>query len=341
MGVIGANFITMRDLASGLKVDGKLDHEIVELLAQSNPILDDIPFVEANAGPNNKTTIRTGLPSATWRKAYQGIQASKGSKQQVINTSGQVSTKLEVDKLLYDADPNKTAFLSDEITAHMQALGNDAAEVLFYGSIKADAAKINGFGTFYGTLGSTGTDPKVASHYVFNGAKASEPSGSARRSIWLMNWGNQTMRGFYPQGTSGGIKRSEFKTVDVVDEDNGGTFEALRQYFYWDFGLDVRDFRFGGRIANVELDKMLEATGQPAYLELMDQLETRVMTASNTRRTWYMSKQVFERLRVLFGRATRSNAIEYKQVDQRKTHTLFDCPVRMCDALDTNEAVVS
>lgn len=340
MGVIGANFITMRDLASGLKADGKLDHEIVELLAQNNEILDDIPWVQANSGPNNKTTMRVGLPAAIWRKAYQGVPASKSEKQQVVNASGQISTKLEIDKKLYDADPNKTAFLADEISSHMETMGNEVADAFFYGNLKDNAAKINGLNTFYDTVGSAGMDSKLPSHYVFNGAKAANPSGANRRSIWLINWGNRTMRGFYPQGSNAGISRSEFKTSDVTTTD-GGTYEALRQYFYWDVGLDVMDFRAGGRIANIELDAMLLASGQPNYLELIDQLEARVKNPGNTKRVWYMSSLVFQNLRTLFGRATRGNAIEYKQVDQRMARTLFGYPVRTCDVLDTDEDAVA
>lgn len=46
--------------------------EIVALLSQTNEILADMTFVEGH-----RTTIRTGLPSATWRKLYAGAQPEK------------------------------------------------------------------------------------------------------------------------------------------------------------------------------------------------------------------------------------------------------------------------
>ena len=340
MGTKGNTFITLRDLASGLKGDKTFDNEIVELAVEVNPILDDIPFVEANDGSSNKTTIRTGLPTATWRAFYEGTQASKGSKQQVVNSSGALSTKLEIDKELFDRDPNKSAVLRDEVMAHMEAMGQEVADALFYGNLKTEARKFNGFGNFYGTIGSTGSDNKVSSHYVFDGKKASNPSAAAYRSIWLVGWGNMSMRGFYPQGTRGGIRKGEFKTVDVTNSD-GGTYEAYRQYLYWDLGLDIRDYRYGGRIANIESDAMLTASGQPAYLELIDQLNGRVMDGGDTRKAWYMPKLVWEHLCTLYGRQTRSNAIKYEDVMQRKTPTLLGYPVRLCEALNTNETVVS
>ncbi len=340
MGTIGNTFVTFRDLASGLKGDKTFDHDIVDLAVEVNEILDDIPVVEANDGSSNRTTIRTGIAGATWAAFYQGIQASKGSKQQIVNVAGSLASKLEIDKRLFDRDPNKAAFLADEVKGHMEGMGNEVADALFYGNLKTEARKFNGLAYFYNTIGSTGSDDKVASHYVFDGKKAANPSSAAYRSIWLLNWGNSTMRCFYPQGSKGGISKGTFDTVDVTDS-SGGTYQAYRQYFYWDIGLDVRDFRYGGRIANIESDVMLASTGQPSYLELVDQLEGRVKGGGGTRRVFYMPKGVWESLKILYGRATRGNAIAYADVEQRKTPTLFGVPVRLCDALNTNETVVS
>lgn len=341
MATIGNTFITYRDLASGLKGDKSFDHEIVDLAVEVNQVLDDIPLVEANDGSSNRTTIRTGLPTANWSAFYEGTQASKGEKQQIVNSSGHLSSKLEIDKELFDRDPNKSAYLADEIAQHLEAMGQELCDALFYGNLKSDARKFNGFGNFFGVYGSDGVDTRVASHYVFNGARASNPSADAYRSIWLVNWGNMSMRGFYPQGTKGGIRRGEFKTVEVTNPDDATkTYEAYRQYFHWDFGLDVRDFRFGGRICNIESDQMLALSGQPDYVELVDRLEGRVMSGGNSKRVWYMPKSAWENIKILFARKVRSNAVTFENVEQRKTPMLFGCPVRLCEALETNETAV-
>jgi len=78
MPAFGNTVITLRDLSSGLKCDKTFDHEVVDLVVQQNDILDEIPFVEANDGTSDRTTIRTGLPNATWTAFYEGAQPSKG-----------------------------------------------------------------------------------------------------------------------------------------------------------------------------------------------------------------------------------------------------------------------
>lgn len=56
--------LTLIDWAKRQGPDSK-QAKIVELLNQTNEILDDMLFVEANQATGHRTTVRTGLPSAT------------------------------------------------------------------------------------------------------------------------------------------------------------------------------------------------------------------------------------------------------------------------------------
>ena len=78
---------TLMDFARREDADGKIS-TIVELLAQSNEILEDMTFVEGNLPTGHKTTIRTGLPSATWRLLNYGVQPSKSTTRQVTDSCG-------------------------------------------------------------------------------------------------------------------------------------------------------------------------------------------------------------------------------------------------------------
>jgi len=64
--------VSYLDLAARLGPDNKIS-AIIELLAQTNPILDDMVAVEGNCQDGHKTTIRTGLPSVTWRLFNYGV----------------------------------------------------------------------------------------------------------------------------------------------------------------------------------------------------------------------------------------------------------------------------
>lgn len=340
MATKGTNVLTYFDLASRLKGDKTFDRDIVEILLEENPMLDDIVIAEANDGTSNKTTIRTGLPEVAWVSFYEGVQGSKGSVKQIRNTCGRVITKLEVDAALWDQAPDKTALLNDEVTSHAEALMNSMADCLIYGKVSVEPKKFNGLVNFYSKYGGEGsTDDRVSSHYVFNAKSTSKASTAALRSIFLVGWSQKSIRGFYPQGSKGGLKRGEFKKNIDADDPAGGTYEVHRQYLEWQLGLDVRDYRYGGRLANIQADHMFDTTGVPDYWELLRRLATRVRS-SGVRQAWYMDKLTWEAVGVWASRKTAENAIKYGDLNERIPHTMFGIPVREADTLNTNEEEV-
>lgn len=341
MGVKGNTVLTYRDLMSGLKGDKTFDHEIVDLMVQNNPILDDLVISEANDGSSNKTTIRTGLPTATWTQFYQGVQASKGSKQQIRNTAGRVESKLEIDKRMYDEAPDKSAIILDEVDSHSEAMMQEMADCLIYGNIANEPKKFNGLINFYNTLGGAdSTDDTQSKHFVFNMKSQTEASTAALRSIWLVGWSQKSIRAFYPRGSaSGGLQRGSLMDAEATDT-AGGTYTVKRQYLSWVLGLDVRDYRYGGRLANIQADKMFNTTNVPEYLEILRRLLARVRS-DGVRHVWYMDKLTWEAVQVWLARKTMSNAVAFKDLQERPTETLFGIPVRTCDALNTNESLVT
>ena len=62
------------DVAARMAPDGKIDPQIVEMLNETNEILDDVTVIEANGFTEHKTTVRSGLPTGTWRKLNYGVQ---------------------------------------------------------------------------------------------------------------------------------------------------------------------------------------------------------------------------------------------------------------------------
>lgn len=338
----GTYVLTYRDLLSGLKGDKTFDHEIVELMVEQNPILDDLVITEANDGSSNKTTIRTGLPNAAWVEFYEGVQASKGSKQQIRNTAGHLKSKLEVDADMWETAPDKSALLRDEIEAHAATMMNEMADALFYGNIGTEPKKFNGLVKFFATLGgASSTDETLAKHYVFDAKSTTQASVAALRSIWLIGWGNKSVRCFYPRGSQGGMKKGEFKKVDVSNaDDTTKTYEAYRQYLSWQLGLDVRDYRYCGRLANLQSDEMFDTSGVPDYVELLRRMMSRVRS-DGVKQVFYMDHLTWEAVGVWMSRKTMSNAIGFKDLQERPTETLFGVPVRISDSLNTNETAVT
>ena len=109
---------TLMDLAKATDPDGGIA-DIVEILAETNEVLDDMTWVEGNLTTGNRTSIRTGLPTPTWRKMYGGVQPDKGSQAQVDDTCGMLEAYAEVDKALADLSNNTAAFRMVEEKAHL------------------------------------------------------------------------------------------------------------------------------------------------------------------------------------------------------------------------------
>lgn len=74
--------VTLADYAKKLDPNGSIA-PVVELLNQTNEILQDILWKEGNLPTGHRVTVRTGLPAVYWRMANQGIPSSKATSAQV------------------------------------------------------------------------------------------------------------------------------------------------------------------------------------------------------------------------------------------------------------------
>ena len=94
MGTVGSTNLTLSDWAR--RQENAKIAKIVEMLNLTNPILDDMVFVEGNLPTGHKTTIRSGLPSVAWRLLNYGVPPSKSRTVQVTDTCGMLEAYAEV-----------------------------------------------------------------------------------------------------------------------------------------------------------------------------------------------------------------------------------------------------
>jgi len=338
---LNSRYITLRDVNSGRKPDGSMDTDVVEIMAQENPVLQDIPWRECSKGREDVTTIRTGMPKATLRMFYEGVVGSKSTKKQVTNACCTVSTAIEVDMRQYRQTKDKEAYLADERRAHADVAGQGIARLLWYGDTKDDPRGINGIFRTLSEYAPNGcADDKIAAFYCLNGGGA---QGGSLRSISLVGWGNKSVHGLYPEGTSMGLDIGELKD-DYVDVENpdGSTGRLLMgiQEMNWEAGLAIRDYRYMGRIANIDLATAFNANGVPDYTEMLRRLVCRVKGEGVNQRL-YMCRMMFEVLAVQFGRKTQENAIKYPDLMQKLDGSILGIPVSYNDALNCDEVAVN
>ena len=345
MTVNNTRVLTYLDFVKGLDPKGNFVHRIVELVAKKNEMLDDMTVIAANNGTSLQTTVRTETPKPVWTTYYGGIPSNKGSKAKIKVSCGRMATKILVDKKLYDDSKDKDAVLEDEISQNITGMKNELANMLIYGLIKDNPLGFNGLMKHYDKYDNNNTEDTDSAHYVLNALSAASDTSAKSKlgSILLVGWSPNTITAFHPENSStGGIEKSDKRVTDIPDESVGGdaTYEAYLQYLYWTIGLAVRDYRYGGRICNIQRDKMLTAGKEANYVELIDRLTQRVLD-DDVKQAIYMDKLMWENVCTCFSRLTRANAITFQHVEGRKEKRLFGIPVRIQDAMKINEAEVT
>lgn len=364
--VIDQGAFTLRDVAARMDKSGeKFNSDMINLIYETNPLLQDMPVVEANDGSSNITTYRVALPSAQFTGYREGVKPSKGGVTSVRNTAAHMDAIIEMSQREWDEAPDKNAFLADAALDQIEAMNQKQAHEMLYGSLAKNVRGYNGFFAHQEKCGfSIGgtvieTDHKKPSYYIFNAGgnftlgsldaygratsitpqAVSDMSATNLRSIGLVGLGTRTIRGFYPRGTTAGIKKGQWKEHDTLIDENGGKYEGCSQFLSWDFGLDIRDWRYAGWIRNLDITA-LEKKGAEGFIkEMLRRLETRVGCGNQTgaKWSWVMSLPVFEGLQTVFERLTMSNAVTYQQIQDVLTPTLWGKRVVIMDCMNTAE----
>lgn len=329
MPALAANNPTLLDVAKRLDPDGKIA-AIVEILNATNPVLDDLTFVEGNLPTGHRTTIRTGLPTPTWRKLYGGVQPTKSTTVQVTDSCGMLEAYAEVDKALADLNGNTAAFRLSEDAAHIEAMGQEMASTLFYGNEGTEPEAFTGLAPRYNSKSAQNAD-----NIIDAGG-----TGSDNTSIWLCVWGPQTGFGIYPKGSTAGLQMTDKGQVTVENVDgNGGRMEAYRTHYRWDAGLTIRDWRYFVRIANIDVSDLDTVANTKKIIEWMIQASERIPELGKGRAVFYMNRRLREKLRLGILEKISSN-LSWETISGERVMTFDDIPVRRCDALINTEARV-
>ncbi len=328
MAALGDNVLTLEEWAKRLDPDGKVAM-IVEILALTNEVLTDMMLIEGNLATGHRTTVRTGLPSVTWRKLNYGVQPSKSTTVQVDDTVGMLEAYGEVDKELADLNGNTSEFRLSEDSAFIEAMNQEMATGFFYHDTDTDPEKPLGLAPRYPYLDA----PNVVD---FGG------TGSDLTSIWLVVWGDKTCHGIFPKGSQAGLKMQDLGEVTLEDAD-GGKYQGYRSHYQWKIGFVLRDWRYVVRCCNVESDGL---TGSGTN-NLIDKLHLLIKAANLIpsmnmgRSVMYCNRDIKTQFDVAAYNKT-SPAI-YTTESGGKHQTLFmGTPIRRCDAiLSTESALVA
>lgn len=332
MATLGSNVLTLADHAKRLDPDGKVP-SIVELLSQSNSILDDMLWMEGNLPTGHRTTVRTGLPTVAWRLLNQGVQPSKSTTAQVDEQCGMLEAWSEVDKDLAMLNGNTAAFRLSEAQAFIEAMNQEMASTLFYGNAGLAPEEFTGLSIRY-------SDPLATNgQNVIDAAGA----GSDNSSIWLVAWGAQTIHGIFPKGSKAGLMHEDLGEVTVETSAGvGGTrMRAYQDHFQWKCGVALKDWRYVVRIGSIDISNLVAKSSAADLIELMIKAIHRLPTMGLGKPVFYMNRTVFQMLDI----QRRDDVISgggliYADVDGKLVPTFRGIPIRVVDALVETEAAV-
>ena len=323
---------TLADLAKVTDPDGSIA-DVVEILNATNEILLDMTFLEGNLTTGHRTSIRSGLPTPTWRKLYGGVQPTKSRAVQVTDNTGMMEDYSEVDKALIDMAGNPAAFRLQEDRPHIEGMNQEFASTLFYGDESTAPEEFTGLSARYNSLSAENGDN------IINGGG----SGSDNASVWLICWGPNTCHGIIPKGSMAGVQQRDLGEVTLENADGAnGRMQAYRTHYRWDVGLSVRDWRYAVRIANIDRSALTYNAASGAIInDLMHQAWTELPSTSAGRCAWYMDKSILSMLRRQTSSAVSSSTLSVDMVGGTMQTSWGGIPIRRCDALRGNEATVS
>ncbi len=340
MATIGNTVLTMADWAKRLDPNGKIA-TIVEMLSQTNDILQDLVMKEGNLPTGEQTTIRTGLPNVYFRMINQGIPKSKSTTVQVTEHCAILEGRSEVDKDEAELNGNVKAYRLSEVSSFLESMNQKMASTLFYGNSSVSPEQFTGLSARY----SDATNAANKVNIISGGGSSTDNT-----SLWLVVWSTKTACGIFPKGSKVGLVHEDLGLQDVYDS-NGNKYRAYVDWFQWKLGLVVKDWRYIVRVANIDVSDLVGMTGTQAtsastFLpKLMARAIDRIPNINAGKAAFYCNRTVASNLRILaMEKSVNVLSIEegLNQFGQKITGMKFaGIPIRICDQIVNNESAVS
>lgn len=344
---VGSVALTYADWAKRMD-DGYHVAAIIELLSQTNEILDDMLVMEGNLPTGHKTTVRTGLPQASWRLLNSGVPNAKSTTAQIVDTVGNLETYSVIDKDIADLNGNTAEFRLSEVKAFLEGMSQQVASTLIYGNQHINPERFTGFAPRYSTVNAANS--QTAANVL-----DAQGTSNTNTSMWITTWGSDTTHATFPKGKITGLQHRDMGEWPVQDS-AGNTYQAYRDHFKWEIGLVLRDWRYTARIANIDVTQLTgvsaanlinlivralyrlpTAPAQATAIQTSDTPEVRanmgrvVIYCNRVIRT-YLDLQAMNKTNVL---------LRLEEFNGKVVTTFRGIPVRTCDAILNNEAQVT
>ncbi len=332
MATNSALYLTALDWAKRLDPKGNTA-DIVEMLAQTNELVDDMTLMECNNLASHTITQRTGLPTVYYRLINAGTLPSKSTTAQVTETTAILDAYSQVDTELVNKSRNPNKFRLTESRAFVEAMNQRTATTIWYGNQGTAPEEFTGMSTRYSSL-SAGN----AANVINAGGV-----GSDNCSVWLLTWGDNALSGLFPTGSKVGLKHEDKGEVLIQNANGviGALLPMMVDRWSWKLGLALIDWRSCARICNIDVSNLVGETSAADLTKLMIKATWRVRGRMG-KHVFYMNRTAAQMLDIQRAASVKAGGgLTFENLDGKTRMTFRGIPVHISDALLETEALVS
>ena len=340
---------TMIEVAKSIGAQGN-DLALVDTLSQRTPFLEEGYWMEADDFQSHHFMQALSEPVGTdsvinvgvgWVRRRATLPAGRRSGTPVTELIQGVEDYLRIDMRILSKRRNPQQYLKQQTDAFVRGLKKTIHDRILYGNyVGTSGATTVGVGPST-TIGGLSADRiiglmtrynTIATNPWYNVLGASGSTANGEASALACVWGPEGIFFVYPHGGQDFVKVEDMGQQLVYDS-NSKPYTAYVVHFLIQFGLCVADPRKVQRIANMDSTHLWTPTLALKSLgQLPDGLDGAVI---------YVPRWVFTQIQIN-AVAVQTNVFYTKEEVWGHQQTMFQgVPVRMCERMASNEAVVA
>ena len=333
---------TMIEVAKSIGAQGN-DLALVDTLSQRTPFLEEGYWMEADDFQSHHFMQALTEPVGVDSVINVGVGWDVYAQTPVTELIQGIEDYLRIDMRILTKRRNPQQYLKQQTDGFVRGLVKTIHDRILYGNY-VDLSGAGGVGVGPSTaIGGRSADRingltqrynTIATNPWYNVTSLSGAGANAQSSCWTLVWGPQGVFFVYPHGGQNFIKVTDMGEQLVYDSNNK-PYTAYVVHFLIQFGLCVADPRKAQRLCN-----MTTTTGwtAAAMLKSMGQLPDGFDGA-----VIYVPRWVFTAMQVdaITASATVGHFYTKEEIWGHQQTLFQGVPIRMCERIATNEAIVS
>ena len=317
---------TLHELSQVIHNNDLMD--VASRMHKSRPMLDDIPWYEASDVTSHRFAYDTTLPAGDWRAYNEGINVETWTGTQARANIGLLESLSQVDKGLYDINPNPDKYRSQRDLRFAEGMGQTLSTAVLYGDEGLKPNSFNGVTKFFASLSAEG---------VYNAGADSGENGYVT-DIFIVQWGQEKVWMAYPRGAGAtmGFGRTSYPER-MAAVASGGFKPVLETRFTFNCGMVVENPRCIKRIANLST----LASGDTGKFDedfLIEALND--MPNEGAGAVIYMPRNIKTQLDIR-AKDKGNAALGWTDIFGRRVLTFWGTPIRVDESIATSNNVLA